>query len=243
VISLACAAARGHASVERSLGAARRDVAGDRHKEVPMKLTSQSFTHGARIPERLAFGKQDAKSHIALSDNKNPQLAWSELPPGTKSLVLICHDPDVPSRPDDVNKEGRSVPASLPRVDFTHWVLVDLAPSKGPIAEGAYASGVTPRGKPGPDGPGGTRQGLNNYTQWFEGDKEMAGRYFGYDGPCPPWNDELLHHYHFTLYALDLEHCPVSGAFTRDDVLKAIEGRVLGTAVLTATYTLNPKLR
>jgi Raf kinase inhibitor-like YbhB/YbcL family protein len=211
-------------------------------QEGTMKLTSQSFAQGARIPERCAFGKQDPKSHIALSDNKNPQLAWSELPPGTKSLALICHDPDVPSRPDDVNKEGRSVPSSLPRVDFTHWVLVDLSPSSTAIAEGAFASGVTPRGKPGPEGPSGSRQGLNNYTQWFEGDKDMAGRYFGYDGPCPPWNDELLHHYHFTLYALDVERCPVSGVFTRDDVLKAIAGHVLGSAALIGTYTLNPKL-
>jgi phosphatidylethanolamine-binding protein (PEBP) family uncharacterized protein len=39
---------------------------------------------------------------------------------------VICHDPDVPSKGDDVNQEGRGVPASLPRVDFFHWVLVDL---------------------------------------------------------------------------------------------------------------------
>jgi Raf kinase inhibitor-like YbhB/YbcL family protein len=212
------------------------------HEEGTMKLTSQSFAHGARIPERYAFGKQDKSSHVALADNRNPQLAWSELPQGTKSLVLICHDPDVPSRPDDVNKEGRSVPASLPRVDFTHWVLVDVRPSPAAIAEGAFATGVTPRGKPGPEAPNGARQGVNNYTQWFEGDKDMAGKYFGYDGPCPPWNDELLHHYHFTLYALDIERCPVSGAFTREDVLKAIEGHVLDKAALVGTYTLNPKL-
>lgn len=30
------------------------------------------------------------------------------------SVVIICHDPDVPSKPDDVNKEGRTIPASLP---------------------------------------------------------------------------------------------------------------------------------
>jgi Raf kinase inhibitor-like YbhB/YbcL family protein len=208
-----------------------------------MKLTSQSFTDGARIPERCAFGKQDPTSHVALSDNKNPQLAWSGVPQGTKSLVLMCHDPDVPSRPDDVNQEGKTVPASLPRVDFTHWVLVDLPPAVESIAEGAFSSGVTPRGKQGPEGgPQGTRQGLNNYTQWFEGDKDMAGQYFGYDGPCPPWNDALLHHYHFTLYALDVERCPVSGAFTRADVLEAMRGHVLDSASIVGTYTLNPKV-
>ena len=64
-----------------------------------------------------------------LSANRNPDFAWSDVPPGTRSLALLCHDPDVPSRGDDVNQEGRVVPASLPRVDFFHWVLVDLPPS------------------------------------------------------------------------------------------------------------------
>ena len=32
----------------------------------------------------------------------------------------------------------------------------------------------------------------------------MFGDYYGYDGPCPPWNDELVHRYVFTLYALDV---------------------------------------
>ena len=50
--------------------------------------------------------------------------------------------------------------------------------------------GVTPRGKSGPDSAGGTRSGLNGYTEWFAGDADMGGQYFGYDGPCPPWNDE-----------------------------------------------------
>lgn len=207
-----------------------------------MKLTSQSFSQGARVPERCAFAKPDPKSHMVLSDNLNPQLAWSGLPQGTRSLVLICHDPDVPSRGDDVNQEGKTVPASLPRVDFTHWVLVDLPPGEGAIAEGAFSNQVTPRGKSGPEAPKGLRQGLNSYTQLFEGDQEMSGQYFGYDGPCPPWNDEAMHHYYFTLYALDAERCPVSGSFTRDDVLEAIDGHVLGTASLMGTYSLNPKL-
>ena len=52
--------------------------------------------------------------------------------------------------------------------------------------------------------PRGARQGINDYTGWFAGDKDMAGNYFGYDGPCPPWNDEIPHRYVFTLYALDV---------------------------------------
>lgn len=207
-----------------------------------MKLWSDSFADGARIPDRFAFGKSDPTIHIALSGNRNPHLAWSDLPEGTRSLTLIVHDPDVPSRPDGVNQEGHVVPASLPRVDFYHWVLVDVDPAAGSIAEGAFCEGVTGRGKAGTDGPQGTRQGLNNYTDWFAGDKDMEGSYCGYDGPCPPWNDELLHHYHFTLYALDVPRCPVQGTFDGPAVLKAIEGHVLGSARITGTFATNPSL-
>ncbi|HCK82424.1 MAG TPA: hypothetical protein DIC59_13310, partial [Candidatus Competibacteraceae bacterium] len=79
-------------------------------------------------------------------------------------------------------------PADLPRTDFYHWILVDLSPTPAQIQAGEFSKGVTPGGKPGPSGPRGTRQGINNYREWFAGDSAMAGDYFGYDGPCPPWN-------------------------------------------------------
>ena len=129
----------------------------------------------------------------------------------------------------------------LPRVDFTHWVLVDLAADRNEIAEGTFSSGVTARGKSGPEGPDGTRQGVNDYTGWFAGDADMVGDYYGYDGPCPPWNDSIVHHYHFTLYALDIPRCPIEKRFDRSQVLEAIDGHVLGQASLMGTYSLNPK--
>ncbi len=208
-----------------------------------MKIWSNSFKDGERIPTQCAFGKANPQTHMELSDNKNPHLAWSDLPAGTKSLVVICHDSDVPSRADDVNQEGKTVPASLPRIDFYHWVLVDLPPSPAAIAAGEFSSGITARGKAGPAAPRGTRQGVNNYTQWFVGDAEMGGDYFGYDGPCPPWNDAIVHHYHFTLYATDLARCPVEDKFTGPDVLQAIDGHILAKASITGTYTLNPRVK
>ncbi len=205
-----------------------------------MHLSSEAFADNQPIPEQFAFGRPDPASHVALSANRNPPLSWSGLPAGTRSLVLLCHDPDVPSKADDVNQEGRQVPADLPRVDFYHWVLVDLAPEPAAIAAGEFSEGVTAGGKSGPEGPRGTRQGINNYREWFQGDAQMAGEYYGYDGPCPPWNDSIRHRYRFTLYALDVDRCPVQGAFTGPEVLAAIEGQVLARASLTGTYSLNP---
>ncbi len=70
----------------------------------------------------------------------------------------------------------------------------------------------------------------------------MSGNYFGYDGPCPPWNDELSHRYIFKLYALDVAKCPLTGIFSASAVLKAIRSHILTTAELTGRYTLNPDI-
>ena len=209
-----------------------------------MKLWSDSFKDGVAIPGEFAFCVMDPVSHVAMSSNRNPHLVWSDVPAGTKSLALICHDYDVPSRGDDVNQEGKTVPADLPRVDFFHWTLVDLPPNMTSISAGQYSDGVTPRGKPGPEAGSGRsgRQGLNDYTGWFAGDDDMQGDYFGYDGPCPPWTDSILHHYVFTLYALDIERVPVDGKFTGQQVRDAIRGHVLGEAKMVGTYTLNPSV-
>ncbi len=204
-----------------------------------MKLRSDSFKDGDYLPAQYAFGKLSADGKIDLSDNKNPHLAWSDLPEGTKSVAVIVIDKDVPTKPDDVNQEGRVVPADLPRADFSHWVLVDVAPGSS-IAEGAFCDGITAKGKDGPGAPQGTRQGINDYTGWFAGDPEMAGDYYGYDGPCPPFNDSIVHHYHFTAYALDVDRVGVDGKFTAGDVLSAIQGDILGEAAIVAKYTINP---
>jgi Raf kinase inhibitor-like YbhB/YbcL family protein len=208
-----------------------------------MRLWSNSWTNGDRIPERYAAGKPDGQGGATFSDNISPHLAWTDVPAGTKSLVLICHDFDVPSRGDDVNRPDREVPADLPRTDFFHWVLVDLSPNLRGLSEGECSRGFTPRGKPGPAGPHGGRSGLNDYTSWFAGDAEMAGQYFGYDGPFPPFNDSLVHHYVFTLYALAVARLPVEGVFTGMQVRQALAGQVLGAATHSGTYTLNRRLR
>jgi Raf kinase inhibitor-like YbhB/YbcL family protein len=205
-----------------------------------MRLTSTSFADNERIPECCAFGIEDPGEHMRFGPNRNPQLSWSDLPDGTKSLVLICTDPDAPASADDVNQEGKSIPVDFPRADFTHWVVVDIPPEEASLAEGACSRDVTPGGKDYSPGPGGAREGINDYTGFLAGNPDMQGEYFGFDGPCPPWNDERLHHYNFVMYATDLESCPVTGMFTGTNVKNAIEGHVLAKAGLTGTYCLNP---
>ena len=123
-----------------------------------MKLSSDSWVDGDRIPARHAAGRR-TDGGVGFSDNLNPHLAWSEIPAGTKSFALICHDFDVPSRGDDVNRSDREVPEDLPRVDFFHWVLVDLPATLHAIAEGEFSRGFTARGKSGPATLHGARHG------------------------------------------------------------------------------------
>jgi len=209
-----------------------------------MKLRSDSFQHRGRIPAEFAFGRPgDSGEPCVLSVNRNPHLAWDDVPAGTQSFVLLCIDPDVPSRPDDVNQVDREVPAALPRVDFAHWVLVDLPADRREIAAGAFSDGVVPHGKQPPAGAGGERQGENDYTGWFAGEPAMEGSWRGYDGPCPPFNDAMEHRYFFRLFALDVARLAVpEGKFTAGDALRAMQGHVLAEAVLYGRYTLNPRL-
>jgi len=207
-----------------------------------LQVTIDAWADGSPIPEEHAFGVPDANSHVALGQNRSPAIRWSGAPPETRSFAVICHDPDVPSKPDDVNQEGREVPEDLPRVDFFHWVLVDIPSSRPALEAGADGDGVTERGKPIGPTPNGVR-GINNYTDWFAGDEAMRGDYGGYDGPCPPWNDSRIHHYHFTVYALDVESLGLEGRFGGPQARAAMEGHILARGSWVGTYTLNPRLR
>ncbi|MEO7072227.1 MAG: YbhB/YbcL family Raf kinase inhibitor-like protein [Rhodanobacter sp.] len=202
-----------------------------------MQLRSDNFSNDQAIPPRFAFGKRG--NPFALSDNFSPHLAWNGAPEGTRAFVLTCVDVDVPSRGDDVNQAGRTVPVNLPRVDFVHWMLANIPSECGELAAGACSDEVTPRGKRAPVGPPGSVQGVNDFTGWFAGDADMAGTYLGYDGPCPPWNDERLHHYHFTLSALDAPLALTAG-FDLAQLREAMAGHVLADASVIGTYSLNP---
>ncbi|MFW9854888.1 MAG: YbhB/YbcL family Raf kinase inhibitor-like protein [Candidatus Thorarchaeota archaeon] len=208
-----------------------------------MKLESKNLTEGKPIPSKHAFCVLTPEGKVEMGLNKNPDFSWSNLPETTKSLTLICHDSEVPTSAENVNKEGKVVSKNLARTDFFHWVLYDIPVEIDGIKEGEFSNGITARGKNSKDAPHGTKQGLNNYTEWFKGDENMEGEYYGYDGPCPPWNDERIHKYHFTLYALDVPHLLVpSRTVNGADVLRALYEHILASSSITVTYTLNKDL-
>jgi Raf kinase inhibitor-like YbhB/YbcL family protein len=207
------------------------------------KLTVRvdGFKSGSPIPQDYAFCVPKAQGHSGGGPNKNPSIKWSKGPYGTQSYAIIVVDPDVPSVFDDADTEGKTIPANMKRINFYHMVLVDIPATMTELAEGADSSAITPGGKtPGPTANG--IRGINDYTAAFTGDAKMAGKYGGYDGPCPPWNDKRVHHYHFKVYALDVPSLTLAGTFGPKEALAAIAKHTLAMGEVVGTYTQNPDL-
>jgi len=206
-----------------------------------LKVTVGGVASGGLIPQKLAFCVPNGSGQAKLGPNRNPSISWSSGPSGTKSYAIIVHDSDVPSVGKNVNKKGVTLSPSLPRVNFYHWVLVDINPGVKHIPYGAVSHGVTPHGKsPGPAKYG--VRGINSYTQWFAKNPKMKGKYGGYDGPCPPWNDPIPHHYHFTVYALNVAKLNLGKDFTGPQALKAMKGHILAKGSVIGLYSVKPSV-
>ncbi len=93
-----------------------------------MQLTSTAFADGQTIP----------KKYTADGEDVSPPLRWSGAPEGTRSLALICDDPDAP------------------RGTWVHWVLYGLSPDTRELTEGV---------PPDPDLAAGARQGVNDFRR------------------------------------------------------------------------------
>lgn len=206
-----------------------------------MKLSSSSLVEGQRVPAAFAMGVPGENGPVP-GPNRSPHLAWTDAPAAAKSFAVFCVDVDAPSKADDANRADRTVPHDLPRVDFHHWVLVDIPAGTTELAEAVDSDGLTPKGKPPGRTPHGVR-GINNYREWFGSDPAMGGDYGGYDGPWPPFNDERIHRYVFTVYALDVPSLALPEKFDGPAALAAMKGHILGQASLTTTYALNANAR
>jgi Raf kinase inhibitor-like YbhB/YbcL family protein len=99
-----------------------------------------------------------------------------------------------------------------PSGTWVHWVLYNLPGEKIGLTENVPATEQV---------PGGGLQGINDF------------RKIGYGGPCPPSG---THRYFFKLYVLDSELDLKPGA-TKAELLKAMEGRIVGQAQLMGTYS------
>lgn len=97
-----------------------------------MKLTSTTFTHEGAIPAPYTCEGRDI----------SPQLAWSDVPAGTRSLVLIVDDPDAPD------------PAA-PKMTWVHWLLYNIPPTTNELPEAIAPADLPP----------GTGEGINDWQR------------------------------------------------------------------------------
>ncbi len=91
-----------------------------------MQIQSSAFNEGETIPRK----------HTCDGEDVSPQLSWSGVPEGSKSLVLICDDPDAPVG------------------TWVHWVLFGIAPDVNELPEGVNGGDAA---------PGGPTQGRNDF--------------------------------------------------------------------------------
>jgi len=190
-----------------------------------------------RFPDQAAFCPPPSSTVKDVS----PAVTWSVGPKGTQSYALLMTDPDVPQDFSLINKAGTMISADAKRITIYHWVLDDIPATLTSITAGVESSGAVQHGKLiGMTGHG--RRGANIFTTFFASNPEMAGTYGGYDGPCPPINDERAHHYIVRVFALDVPSLGLAGSFDGASVEKAMRGHILTEGEAVATYVLNPHL-
>jgi Raf kinase inhibitor-like YbhB/YbcL family protein len=97
-----------------------------------IKVTSTALEEGGMIPKKYTCDDRDI----------SPPLAWDDVPDGTKSLALICDDPDAPMG------------------TWVHWVLFDLP---GDIRE--LSENIPPK----KTFENGAKHGLNDFREFGYG--------------------------------------------------------------------------
>ena len=136
----------------------------------PMKISSSAFEDEGEIPPRHAVCPDEA--------NISPALSWSNVPPGTGSLALVCVD-----ALGTYGHEG-GVPESAV---FVHWLIYNIPPTATSLPEGMPAEATLDDG---------TSQSRNDYGE------------VGYGGPCPPPGDTHLYFFTLYALDTDLNLPP-----------------------------------
>ena len=203
----------------------------------PLLVEIGGLDSSGRLPDRAAF----CPPASSAAKDVSPAVKWSAGPAGTLSYALLMTDPDVPQDFSLMNKAGTMIAADVPRLTVYHWVLEDIPAGMTSLAEGIDSQGLVPHGKPIGETDHG-RRGANVLTMFLASNPDMAGTYGGYDGPCPPTNDERVHHYTVRVFALDVPTLGLSGAFDGPALEAVVQGHVLAQGEAVGTYVLNPQL-
>lgn len=208
-------------------------------KTQPLNVSVEGVIESHSIPQVNAYCIATATEKSSMTgQNVSPAVRWSKGPEGTKSYALVLVDKDVPTDFTDAGAEGKTLPITMPRQDFIHWAVIGISPDITGLRTGT--------GKSAPSATNGYA-GVNDYAKFMK--DKPASTFVGYDGPCPPWNDALVHRYYFYVFALSKEitaaDIPGSkdGMFDAKEVPLAITPYILAKGSVMGTYTLNPAIK
>lgn len=192
-----------------------------------MLLPSAAFAIDVKVDgigQDGAIHKRHAKC-IATIDGKStkgenlrPAISWNAVK-NAKSYAIVVSDPDVPADTRRANDEKVKIGKKDERQTFYHWVQFNIPADVTRIAGGPATIG------------------------YGVGAKNDVSKATGYDGPCPPWNDARIHHYHFRVVALDTAKLELEESALAIDAFEAINAHAIEDGEQVATFTLNPALR
>ncbi len=154
-------------------------------------------------------GEAIPADYTADGRNRSPPLAWTGAPSGTREFALILDDPDAP----------------MPQ-PFVHWVIYKI-PGNATGLPDAVPMGGTVKGT----AVAGALQGTTGFAMFAKPGGAPPDP--GYRGPAPPPGKP--HHYTFKVYALNAPLDAKDG-MTKDDLLKAMEGKIVGQGELVGLY-------
>ena len=205
--------------------------------ETNVQVTSTAFDEKRRIPKKNAcieveFVTGAPSTNVkSKRENKSTPLTWGELPEGTVSVALVVDS-------DQGTTVGVHKPVYLDPTYFdkfkkgakwVHWVIWNIPADAGGLDEGVPTT-TAALVDIGPQ----AMQGTNSELE------------VGYYGPCPPPAtvyhgrpavDQVKFTYTFTLYALDKVIEGLGAETTKDALLKAIDGSILGSGVAVGEHT------
>lgn len=197
-----------------------------------LQVSAEGINTQGFIEPKYAFCTAAETGHTKPGENFNVGLRWMGGPDEAKSYAIVMVDEDVPADFSTANKEGKIVEESAPRRPFYHWVLANIPANITSIPAGAESNST--RAKP----AGVSSYGVSAINDYSHNDVVQGG----YDGPCPPWNDERVHNYHFRVYALRVDKIDGVEKMDGRQVMDAITPHIMASGEVVGKYTTNPKL-
>lgn len=149
----------------------------------------------------------------SFKNNEPLDIAFAYFDCGGKNLSPELRWSEVPERTKSfvlICDDPNGPKANEP---FVHWLVYDIPGTTTKLAQGESFQSIS------------AHQGMTDFRQSH------------YNGPYPP-KGSGMHHYHFKLYALDIEQLAVNNNSEKATIIKAMQGHVLAQAEIIGLFEI-----